>query len=86
MKNEHGEHTEMNGNFIKGCRYCATDFKDRWHADFGAASTHGGNHCTDCRHCRAGRYCRHPVLHASFSLGTHPERMGCRNCFEGRGK
>jgi hypothetical protein len=70
---------KLNPNFL----YCAGDFKDRWHADFGAASTHGGHHCTDCRHIEAnGERCGHPRLFSSFSLGTYPDRMGCRNAFE----
>lgn len=54
-------------------------------ADFGAASTHGGHHCTDCKHytTKDGRtVCDHPLVYTWFSLGTHFDRMGCRNGFE----
>jgi hypothetical protein len=60
-------------------RYCVADFKGI--VDYGAASTHGGNYCNDCRHCRKER-CEHPRLATSFTLGTHPDRMGCRHAFE----
>ena len=36
----------------------------------------------DCLHCANARACAHPALAKPFSLGTHPERMGCRNAFE----
>jgi len=54
-------------------------------ADFGAASTHGGTYCLDCRFVSADkRRCAHPNIHVDMSLGTHPERMGCRNGWEPR--
>ena len=65
--------------------YCAGDFKPL--ADYGAASTHGGNYCYDCKH-RATLdnhdVCNHPLLAGTFVLGTYPERMGCRNAFEAK--
>lgn len=59
--------------------YCAGDFKKI--VDFGAASTRGGRRCMECRH-RRGMHCGHPRLQCRFSLGTHADRMGCRNGWE----
>lgn len=61
--------------------WCVTDFKDKQHADYGAASTHGGHYCMDCK-WRRGEKCFHYAVSGPFSLGTHPDRMGCRNCWE----
>ena len=61
-------------------KYCAINFKNI--ADYGSASTHGGKYCMDCLHCANARACAHQALAKPFSLGTHPERMGCRNAFE----
>ena len=61
-------------------KYCAVNFKII--ADFGAASTHGERHCVDCKHCRHYAECHHPQLAKPFKLGTHADRMGCRNGWE----
>ena len=74
-----------------GVKYSVGDFKAD--ADYGAASTHGGLPCLDCAyygpriHAARGdiertEECRHPQLHVPFSLGTHPDRMGCRHGFK----
>ena len=63
---------------MNNVKYSVSDFKER--ADFGAASTHGKQYCEDCLY-RRGMHCGNPLLLVRFSLGTHPERMGCRNFF-----
>lgn len=75
----------MNERLDPRFHYCAGDFKDKYHADYGAASTHGGHYCTDCKH-RRGSACHHPRLAGSFSLGTHPDRMGCRHGYAAEGE
>lgn len=59
-----------------GLRLCVKEFKAE--ADFGASSTHGGRMCLHCRWCRDYSHCEHPACLGGFSLGTHPDRMGCR--------
>ena len=72
----------------KRFKYNVGDFKRE--AEFGAASTHGGYFCLECAHYGARKHdktgwvekteeCRHPQLQLPFSLGPHPERMGCRH-------
>lgn len=59
-------------------KYCAGDFKQI--VNFGAARPRGHRHCTDCRYRRTvggKESCLHPRLPQAFSLGTHPDRMGC---------
>lgn len=51
-------------------------------ADFGAASTHGGHSCIHCKNCQGYSECNHPCLQKPFKLGTHADRMGCRNGWE----
>ena len=74
----------------EGTKYSVADFKEA--VDYGAASTHDGLNCIECAHYGARRHgkqgwierteeCRHPQLHVPFSLGTHPDRMGCRHGF-----
>lgn len=61
-------------------KYSVTNFKLM--ADFGAASTHGGRSCIDCKNCQGYSECNHPCLQKPFKLGTHADRMGCRNGWE----
>lgn len=61
-------------------KYSVTNFKLM--AEFGAASTHGGHHCTNCKNCQHYSECHHPCLDKPFKLGTHADRMGCRNGWE----
>ena len=61
-------------------KYSVTNFK--LIADFGAASTHGGHSCIHCKNCQGYSECNHPCLQKPFKLGTHADRMGCRNGWE----
>ena len=61
-------------------KYSVTNFKLM--ADFGAASTHGGRSCIHCKNCQGYSECNHPCLQKPFKLGTHADRMGCRNGWE----
>lgn len=73
-------------------KYNVGDFKRE--AEYGAASTHGRFFCEECAHYGVRRNpetgwlvkdaveCQHPLLQAPFSLGTHPDRMGCRHGYQ----
>ena len=61
-------------------KYSVINFKIT--ADFGAASTHGGRSCIHCKNCQGYSECNHPCLLKPFKLGTHADRMGCRNGWE----
>ena len=73
-------------------KYSVGDFKTE--VDYGAASQHDRHSCLDCAYYGPRRHrpndelegrteeCRHPSLHVPFSLGTHPDRMGCKRGFK----